>query len=179
MSAESFIQVKVKVLNKVLCADTLKERVVDYVNSLYVDSEGNKNIRKAFAQKLLSILEAEHYMLKRNIGVYYVKDSNKVKRKKKEYKATPYVEFCREMKGKYHPAQLIGKTQALWRARRNNNKKEFDRLIALPSMVKEGENIEYTQNALRFEMGNLEEKKEETKVQEEESSSDEEDDLHV
>jgi hypothetical protein len=179
MSAESFMSVKVKVLNKVLCSDTLKERVIEYVNNVYVDNETNKNIRKSFAQQLLAIMEAEHYMLKRNIGVYYVKDWNKIKRRKKEYKATPYVEFCREMKAKYTPAQLLGKTQALWRARRNKNEKEFERLIALPSMVKEGENTEYTKNALRFEMGNIQEKKEEIKLLNEDTSSDEEDDPHV
>lgn len=173
MSAEPFASVKVKVLNKVLCADTLKERVIDYVNGVYVDSEANKIIRKAFAHQLLTILESEHYMLKRNIGVYYLKDGDKPKRKKKEYKATPYVEFCREMKSKYNPMQLLGKTQALWRARRTKNEKEFERLIALPSMVKDGEKRENTENALRFEMGNLSQQEtEEKKESLSESSSD-------
>ena len=109
-----FEYVKVRVLNNVFSAENRKKRINAYVDEVYCKTDENRKLRKAFKNQLLTILKKEDDNIKQNIRFIQKKKPVKV-RKRREYKPTPYVLFCREMK-KNHPSnELAGRMQQLWR----------------------------------------------------------------
>jgi hypothetical protein len=110
--------VKVYTMNKVFNLSNIKQRVEGYVNRVYCDSSDNRKIRKAFRNQLLDTIREENSFIKNNLRVIERKRSIK-KRRRRQYKPTPYVLFCREMKQKHGSGALAGKIQSLWRDRNN------------------------------------------------------------
>lgn len=111
---ELFPDVRVHTLNRIFNASNLKERVQSYTDGIYQNSHENRKIRKAFKNALYDILKKETEIVKNNIRVIELKPPLP-KRKKRQYKPTPYVQFCREMRQKHDPKELVGKIQTLWR----------------------------------------------------------------
>lgn len=122
-SQQADVDVKVYTLNKVFNAKNIKERVEGYVNRVYCNSNENRKIRKAFRNQLLQTIKEENEVIKNSLRIIEKKRLIK-KRKKREYKATPYVEFCREMKKLHGPGVLSGQIQKLWREKNNKSPKQ-------------------------------------------------------
>lgn len=113
-----FQLVKLQVLNKVFSTDNIKKRVNSYVDQIYAKSDDNRKIRKAYKNQLMDILKKENEITKQNIRMLQKKKPVKV-RKRREYKPTPYVLFCREMRSKHPHEELSGRMQQLWRDHRS------------------------------------------------------------
>ena len=111
-----FEYLKVKVLNKIFSNENIKKRTNAYVDQIYCNTEENRKIRKAFKNQLLETMKKENELIRQNIRVIQKKKPTKT-RKRREYKPTPYVIFCREMRDKYPSNELSGKMQQLWRER--------------------------------------------------------------
>lgn len=111
--------VKVYTLNKVFNASKIKERVESYVNNVYCNTYENRKTRKAFKNQLLDIIKKENDHIKDNLRIIERKKNIVKKRKRREYKTTPYVEFCREMKRIHGAGTLSGKIQQMWREKCN------------------------------------------------------------
>lgn len=114
--------VKVYTLNKVFNSLSRKQRVDNYVNSVYCDTNENRKIRKAYRNQLMDIMKKENDLIKASLRIIQKKKPMR-KRKRREYTPTPYVQFCREMKQKHSHNELAGNTQKLWREKRGLKEK--------------------------------------------------------
>lgn len=114
---EGELDVKVHTVNRVFNAANRMERVDKYVNSVYCDTDQNRKIRKAFRNQLIAIIKEEDDAIKASLRVIQRKEPMR-KRMKRQYRPTPYVQFCRDMRSKYPHEQLVGKMQQMWRDKR-------------------------------------------------------------
>lgn len=114
---EPEVDVRIQTVNRVFNATKRNERVEKYVDSVYCNTEQNRKIRKAFRNQLMEIIKEEDDAIKSALRILQNKPPIK-KRIKRQYKPTPYVQFCREMKRKYPHEQLVGKMQQMWRDKR-------------------------------------------------------------
>lgn len=148
---------KVRVLNKILSTDQVESRVHQYINDLIMATDENKNLRKAIEMQLLHIIQREHAVLKKNLGLYY--NAERRTKRRKKYSPTDYVMFCREMKTTYPDMKFSGKMQSLWKARRDKDEKKFDDILKQGLDEEELKAIdqlqEYAKNAERFARGNI------------------------
>lgn len=125
--------VKVYTLNKVFNSSNRRQRVENYVNTVYCDSHENRKIRKAYRNQLMDIMKKENDFIKESLRVIQKKKPMR-KRKRREYTPTPYVQFCREMRQKYSHSDLVGNMQKLWREKRGLKEK--------PTIVVKQEEVE-------------------------------------
>lgn len=122
-SEQGEMDVKVYTMNKVFNATHRKDRVEQYVNEVYCDTNGNRKIRKAFRNQLMDIMKKEDDFIKESLRIIQKKKPMR-KRKRREYTPTPYVQFCREMRKTHTHEELAGKMQKLWREKRKEGRKE-------------------------------------------------------
>jgi len=118
-------QLKVRVLDKVFSSEKVKKRVNQYLDDLYVNKPENRKVRKAFKNQLMDIIKKENAFVKENIRFVQRKKPMRI-RKKREYKPTSYVLFCREMREKHPSNELAGKMQQLWRERCGKTEEEYE-----------------------------------------------------
>lgn len=116
------VDVKIYTMNKVFNSSNRKQRVEKYVNGVYCDSNENRKIRKAYRNQLMDIIKSENDFIKESLRVIQKKKPMR-KRKRREYKPTPYVKFCREMRQNHSHNELAGHMQRLWRERRGLKEK--------------------------------------------------------
>lgn len=122
--------IQVRTFNKIFNLGSIRERCSAYVNRVYCDTWDNRKIRKAFRNQLLTVLREEIEFIRNNMRVHVKKQLPLRKtRKRREYKPTPYILFCREMKEKYDSTDLAGKLQKMWRAKKGLVPKERRREI--------------------------------------------------
>lgn len=117
--------IQLRTFNKVFNLASIRDRCNMYVNRVYCDTYENRKIRKAFRNQLLTVLKDEMETVRNNMRVHVKKQLPlRRTRKRREYKPTPYILFCREMKQKYDSSDLAGKLQKMWRAKKGLVPKE-------------------------------------------------------
>lgn len=108
------LDVKVYVRNKVFNDQSIKKRVQGYVDRVYCPTYENRKIRKAFRNQLYETIKAENKYIMDQLRIVEGKQSIR-KRRRRPYKPTPYVQFCRELQKSNPKPETVGKIQDLWR----------------------------------------------------------------
>lgn len=115
--SETVPDVKVYALNKVFNDCNIKNRVMGYVDKVYMPTHENRKIRKAFRNQLYDTIKAENKFIMEQLRIVEKKQSIR-KRRQKEYKPTDYVKFCRMVQQQNPKPDVVGKIQEMWRERR-------------------------------------------------------------
>ncbi len=108
------LDVKVYVSNKVFNDNSIKKRVQGYVDRVYCASYENRKIRKAFRNQLYETIKAENKYIMDQLRIVEGKQTIR-KRRRRPYKPTPYVQFCRELQRSNPKPETTGKIQDLWK----------------------------------------------------------------
>jgi len=113
---------KVHVMDSVFNDDNIKKRVDGYVDKVYCATDENRKIRKAFRNQLYETIKSENRVIMDSLRVVQRKPPIQRRKRRRAYRPTPYVMFCREMKLKHPNDKLAGKIQEMWR----NSKSTFN-----------------------------------------------------